>query len=273
MNKASHKKGFTLIELLVVIAIIALLLSILLPSLAKVKNAARSISCRSNLRQLSLGFQTYYIDYNDRALTSEGAEIFWFIQIGPYLGDKSFSYNSDLDPEAELTNSMQTIKCAATKSPTVTWDPSLSLNDNSIAGEAKHQYRYHMTRVEGSYGINRWVGGWTGSEFDPTHLTGQANLKRSYRKLSCAKSNVPLMGDAVWVDAMPKTSNDPVPTDLEVGEWEGLGRYCTDRHELTTNITYADGHADNINLTELWAQRWHKDFEPRYDVQLPLETR
>jgi prepilin-type N-terminal cleavage/methylation domain-containing protein/prepilin-type processing-associated H-X9-DG protein len=98
--KNSRKTGFTLVELLVVIGIIALLISILLPSLKKARKAAVAVECQSNMRQLNLALTMYIQDHKQRfprtGMVSAPEDLRWmgFFQRGKYV------YPTDRCPES-----------------------------------------------------------------------------------------------------------------------------------------------------------------------------
>ncbi|HOA72801.1 MAG TPA: prepilin-type N-terminal cleavage/methylation domain-containing protein [Phycisphaerae bacterium] len=76
-NARSRRSAFTLIEILVVVAIIALLISILLPSLARAKEMSRRAVCASRLHNIGLAVTTYGVDNKGKIIQchSSGAGI------------------------------------------------------------------------------------------------------------------------------------------------------------------------------------------------------
>ncbi len=61
-----ERKGFTLVELLVVIAIIAILVSILMPALSRIRDSARMTVCKTNLKALGFGTRQYADDHENK---------------------------------------------------------------------------------------------------------------------------------------------------------------------------------------------------------------
>ncbi len=112
MNK--QKNGFTLIELLVVIAIIALLMAVLMPALAKVREQAKTVVCLSNLRQWGVVFQMYTGDHGGSFQTGKDLEgQRWFDKTGmEYPNSAGWWWRITLKPYFQ---DIDLLVCPATK--------------------------------------------------------------------------------------------------------------------------------------------------------------
>jgi prepilin-type N-terminal cleavage/methylation domain-containing protein/prepilin-type processing-associated H-X9-DG protein len=107
---ARPRAAFTLIELLTVIAIIGILAAILIPTVGRVRESARSSTCVSNLRQIALAFNAY-ADDNRGLLPAAQAGTpppgkgnplggFWMVELNPYVG---VNRDPGANPNAEIS--------------------------------------------------------------------------------------------------------------------------------------------------------------------------
>jgi prepilin-type N-terminal cleavage/methylation domain-containing protein len=85
-----RKKGFTLVELLVVIAIIALLMGILMPALARVRQIAFRMVCGTNLSGIGKAMLIYANDYEDELPRAGGRNSTWAVPIPNWQATNRF---------------------------------------------------------------------------------------------------------------------------------------------------------------------------------------
>jgi len=275
MNKLIGRKricGFTLIELLVVISIIALLIAILMPALNRAREQAKSVSCMSNLRQMATAMALYAEDHDGAIMGMDYGHKYWFRQIAPYLGDKSFRNNPK--EEKGTKGVMQIGICPTTK--------LCQLEDGestNVAGTDKLTWAFSWNPGDGdeyttygSYGANAWlledVYGWANV---PDAGVDKKNFF-SYKNYLSLSSEIPVLSDCIWVDSWPDSLDDP-PFDLHSAnpniDSTYMGRFCVDRHNMAVNVGFIGTNVRKVPLEELWTLKWHKNFRSRFDVVMP----
>ena len=272
----NNQKAFTLIELLVVISIIALLLSILMPSLGRIKEQARTLVCRSNVKQIALAHELYSTDHNNRVMDHYGGPDIWCTLIAPYMSEDRYKQN----PRENLEGAMRTLYCPATKDPVVPYDPD-DPSTYGIWGAAKNRWRYHYQDpsglhygAEASYALNYWVGGWNLDALVAYGTITPEEKTLSFRDGAIGRADVPVYADAVWLGGMPKDNQAPPDSTYELIDppmwYPGMTRFCVDRHNMATNVSFTDGHAQLVKLEDLWKLKWNKTFLLQ-DVRMPVD--
>ncbi len=269
------KKGFTLIELLVVISIIALLLAILMPSLAKVKEMARTLICTTRLRSCATYVNIYMEENNG-----------------------SFINNKWQNP---LENNWKTLLHYLWKdSPEIFMCPTTGIDKNPPYSASELEYavyengqyvRHTAKEYFDSYGLNFWINNPDPQEYnlsfedfywrnkDKTRYPHDVPVLADHTELSNgawpSTSNIMRnqMGEddgAANVFDPPANEDDPLYSDQNAGpgspryragadgNTQTIREFCFDRHGGYNVMGFMDGSARKVGLKEMWTLRWAK---------------
>jgi prepilin-type N-terminal cleavage/methylation domain-containing protein/prepilin-type processing-associated H-X9-DG protein len=261
-NPRARRGGFTLIELLVVIAIIALLMAILLPTLARVRRQARGVVCRAHLRQWGTTLGLYLEEHRGHfPRTSEPLPGISILR-GVYITHKT-------DPNApQRSHLVQTERIACCPLATKTTGDrfyasyasgQLYMEVNSGGTFAAWEITRPAPSFRGSYGLNRFLF----STLPPFEGMNSSSLGR-YLKPSTdvsslkGRGNIPLLLDAVDPVGGLNTALQPPPETEPFGV--GSRVVCINRHDGAVNGLFLDWSVRPVGLKELWMLTWHLDF-------------
>ncbi|HLL90767.1 MAG TPA: DUF1559 domain-containing protein [Tepidisphaeraceae bacterium] len=214
---AGGRGAFTLVELLVVLGLIAVLIGLLMPALTAAREAAKSVQCLSNLRQMALQVHSYAVTYNGS------------YPIAQYTAaDAAFAYGYGWD----FTVVMNLTSGERTTRPGLIWMGATDARVQqcpSFSGKS-------MTVMPDPY---------TGYNYNVSYIGhGEGETVVTPAKLSQVRdpAGTALFGDGQYAPGANKYMRSPQthPGDLFAARSTGTQGF---RHRGRTNVAFADGHA------------------------------
>jgi prepilin-type N-terminal cleavage/methylation domain-containing protein len=251
----SKKKGFTLVELLVVIAIIALLMSILMPALSRVRKQAKAVICQTNLKQWGTCFSIYVNTWDGYFMPGwidtsylgiEDYEVYWMYALRSCYGD-----------EGDLR-----LCPSATKPGT-----EIDGNEYGVGGGPFSAWGVFTEAWEYAYPGDSGSYGWNGFAGNPPPGKGIWNPEKkdyNWRRANVnGAANIPLLLDHQWVDCWPGDKDEPPEYDGQ--PWPDpptsqMGRFLVNRHEGFLNAVFFDFSVRKFGLKEPWTFKWNRGF-------------
>jgi prepilin-type N-terminal cleavage/methylation domain-containing protein len=287
------RRGFTLIELLVVVAIIALLIAILLPSLGRARDTAKTVRCASNLKQLYTGIVLYASQNEDIFLphevpTSSFQAGLWagYDQLGPQFGSQGTgsgitSSANQVTVAAQIDKMLDcpcvdhgaawggTINITLSTAP---WDRDYTYNQNVGADTAAppvngvanpHIWKTNSTYANGQTYEDAYV---TRAALPRTTLVSLDDREKDGTHDYSFNNDVSLVPPVDCTGTITAASNT---TGDSVGE-AGV----VHKQQTQTNMLFADGEivTDNIlKLLPLGSSDWVIDFRLPVISQFPFQ--
>ena len=224
--------GFTLIELLVVVAIIALLISILLPSLSRAREQARTVKCAANLKQFGLGMHMYADGSG-----GEFPEIHDGGKYGAWFRNPTFRSVMGQGNDAGALNASD-------------WDEGLfcpTFPDRFLDPGYAYSFKDHG-RV---YGVN------TSHAYEGPLFAADTDSAVNRTSVMAPSSTIH-MGDAN-TSRITKYAANPTYWEAtgELAGYEGgVSNKTTYRHNGSANNLFFDGHAETMSQDEVFPDHW-----------------
>jgi prepilin-type N-terminal cleavage/methylation domain-containing protein/prepilin-type processing-associated H-X9-DG protein len=232
-----QRSGFTLIELLVVIAIIAILASILVPSVQKALDTARRAGCMNNQHQIAIAITMYTNDHDGKypVVAGGGINVSWDDLIAPYDGRDS------LPDDVRLS----VVRYR---------DGSAAAGSELYRCPADNVTRYNPVRLPRSYALNRGQESMdNASRRGPTssaNVRSEAEVSQIWA-LTTSDIGIPTRSILMFDYAIDRNSvgNGPHSMGRAAGSAQGFAEFLDTPGYWThgfpeLNFTMADGHVE-----------------------------